>query len=86
MSAGIPVVASARGSLPEVVGDAGALVDPTDADALAHAIDRAIRDQGWATRAAEAGLLRARRYDWGASAATLGAAYRAAVERRRGRP
>jgi glycosyltransferase involved in cell wall biosynthesis len=86
MSAGIPVVASARGSLPEVVGDAGALVDPTDADALAHAIDRAIRDHGWATRVAEAGLVRARRYDWRVSAATLGAAYAAAVERRRGRP
>jgi glycosyltransferase involved in cell wall biosynthesis len=30
MSAGVPVVASDRGSLPEVVGDAAPLVDPTD--------------------------------------------------------
>ena len=85
MSAGIPVVASARGSLPEVLGDAGALVDPEDAGAIADAIERGVRDEGWAVRAAEAGLERARRFRWADSAAVLHRAYGDAVERRRRR-
>ncbi len=36
MSCGTPVLASDRGSLPEVVGDAGLYFDPTDRDALAR--------------------------------------------------
>jgi glycosyltransferase involved in cell wall biosynthesis len=83
MSAGIPVITSTRGSLPEVIGGAGALVDPEDADALAAAIERAIRDDGWALRAAEAGLERARGFTWADSAETLRRAYSDAVERRR---
>ena len=83
MSAGIPVIASSRGSLPEVVGEAGALVDPGDASALAGAIERAVGDNEWALRAAQAGLARARRFTWADSAATLHHAYSDAVERRR---
>jgi glycosyltransferase involved in cell wall biosynthesis len=40
MAAGAPVVASDRASVPEVVGDAGLVVDPEDHDALAHAVRR----------------------------------------------
>lgn len=82
MSAGIPVVASDRGSLPEVLGEAGALVDALDAAALADAIERATRDEHWASRAAHAGLERARAFTWPQSAATLGRAYADAVTRR----
>ena len=38
MACGTPVIASNRGALPEVVGEAGTLVDPLDADAFAKAI------------------------------------------------
>src|SRR5207253_6471037 len=62
MSAGVPVVVSSRGSLPEVVEHAGAQVDPSDVAALADAIERAVCDHGWATGAAEAGLARARSF------------------------
>jgi glycosyltransferase involved in cell wall biosynthesis len=85
MSAGIPVIVSTRGSLPEVVGGAGALVDPEDADALANAIERGIRDDGWASRAAEAGLERAQGFSWDDSAQMLRRAYADAMERRRRR-
>lgn len=42
LQAGVPVVASDVGGLPEVVGDAGILVPPGDAPALAAAIRRAL--------------------------------------------
>ena len=38
MSAGVPVVVSNRGALPEVIGDAGLLIDPDDAESLAAAL------------------------------------------------
>lgn len=38
MACGVPVVATTGGALPEVVGDAGVLVEPADSDALADAL------------------------------------------------
>lgn len=83
MAAGVPVIVSSRGSLPEVVQDAGAQVDPSDTHALAAAIERAAFDQTWALRAAQAGLDRARTFTWTGSARTLHRAYTDAIERRR---
>jgi glycosyltransferase involved in cell wall biosynthesis len=84
MSAGVPVVASNRGALPEVVGDGGILVDPTPGD-LAVALESLIRDDDVAERWAAAGLERARGFSWAAAAATLRTAYTDAVARRGGR-
>ena len=44
MTVGVPVIAAARGALPEVVGDAGLLVDPLDVSALVDALERVLRD------------------------------------------
>jgi glycosyltransferase involved in cell wall biosynthesis len=44
MAAGIPVVATVAGSVPEVVGDAAVLVDPDDVDALADALLTVLTD------------------------------------------
>jgi len=44
LAAGTPVVASAVGALPEAVGPAGLLVEPRDADRLAHALRAAWSD------------------------------------------
>jgi glycosyltransferase involved in cell wall biosynthesis len=44
MACGVPVVSTDGGALPEVVGDAGALVPARDVDALAAAIDALLRD------------------------------------------
>lgn len=82
MAVGVPVVASDRGSLPEVIGDAGLLVDPERTDALAAALDRVVSDDGLAMRLAEAGVARARTFSWRASAGILRDAYREAVEAR----
>ncbi len=60
MASGVPVVASNRGALPEVCGNAALLVDPTDATGLTEAILAAIGDE----RLREAGLARARSFAW----------------------
>jgi len=46
MACGCPVIASNVSSLPEVVGEAGMLVDPYDVDALAQAISTVLQDDG----------------------------------------
>jgi glycosyltransferase involved in cell wall biosynthesis len=45
MAHGVPVIASNRASLPEVVGTAGILVDPTDHEALADTMERVLSDE-----------------------------------------
>jgi glycosyltransferase involved in cell wall biosynthesis len=85
MAAGIPVIVSNRGALPEVVGDAGVLVPPDDVDAWAQAVERITGDEVWAQERAAAGLDRARAFQWPDAADALGAAYAAAVLRRRAR-
>ena len=61
MACGAPVVASSTTSLPEVVGDAGLLCDPLDADAIASALRRTIDDPGTMR---ERGYAQAARFSW----------------------
>jgi glycosyltransferase involved in cell wall biosynthesis len=85
MAAGVPVIASPRGSLPEVVGDGGCLLDDLTPEALATAIHHMTSDEHLARRWAAAGRTRAAAFTWDAAAATLQRAYSDAVERRRNR-
>ncbi|MDW8396007.1 MAG: glycosyltransferase family 1 protein [Anaerolineae bacterium] len=64
MASGVPVVASNVSSLPEVVGDAGALVDPLDVSALAEALEQALCDEAWRARCMARGLERAAHFTW----------------------
>lgn len=82
MSAGIPVIASNRGSLPEVVANGGMLLDPDDPAAWADAIARVATDDAWAAQLGAAGLARARAFTWPATAARLRQAYTDAITRR----
>ena len=75
MAAGVPVVAADAGSLPEVLGDAALLVDPTDAEALAEAMDRALTDEALRRLLVARGAHRAERYDWDTTARELMALY-----------
>ncbi len=67
MAAGVPVVCSAAGALPEVVGDAGIVVPHGDARSLASALVAAAGPRRSELRAA--GLEHARRFSWDAVAA-----------------
>jgi alpha-1,3-rhamnosyl/mannosyltransferase len=64
MAAGTPVVASRGGSLPEIVADAGLLVDPTDIDEWAHAISTIVSDGEQRQALTDAGRCRATRFTW----------------------
>lgn len=64
MACGTPVVASTGGSLPEVVGDAGILVDPSDVDAWAAALERVLLDGEEEERLRRAGPERAAHFSW----------------------
>jgi colanic acid/amylovoran biosynthesis glycosyltransferase len=65
LAAGVPVVSTAVGGIPEVVehGVSGLLVPPADPEALARAIDRVLTDPGLAETLRAGGLQAARRYD-----------------------
>jgi len=79
---GVPVVAGNRTSLPEVAGDAALLVDPEDEEALASAVERAIRDETLREELKAKGARRAQAFSWERCATETLAAYRWAVERK----
>lgn len=72
-AAGAPVVTSNTSSLPEVVGDAGLLVDPRDTLAIAEAIKKILNDPQFAKGLRQKGLARVKEFSWAKMArATLG--------------
>lgn len=64
MACGIPVLTSKVCSLPEVVGDAGVLVDPLDVEAIADGIRRLVQDSDLRAELRQKGLLRAKEFSW----------------------
>ena len=86
LACGTPVVASAVGSLPEVVGDAGLLFDPTSEPGLDDALYRIVTDHALRVDLARRGLERAGLYRWDRTAElTLSACEETARARRKGR-
>jgi glycosyltransferase involved in cell wall biosynthesis len=79
MACGTPVVASDRASLPEVVGEAGLLVDPEDPAAVAAAIASLLDDRALASRLRVAGIERAAAFSWEACARRTLEVYRRVI-------
>jgi glycosyltransferase involved in cell wall biosynthesis len=75
MACGTPVVVSDRASLPEVVGDAGLLVDPTSPQELADALARVLTDSELAAQMHRRGLSRAGEFSWARAADQTMAVY-----------
>jgi glycosyltransferase involved in cell wall biosynthesis len=69
MASGTPVCAANTSSVPEGVGDAGLLFDPTDPQAIAAAIARLLADRGLRERLVQRGLDRATHFTWDRAAA-----------------
>jgi glycosyltransferase involved in cell wall biosynthesis len=76
MACGCPVVAYRNSSIPEVVGNAGVLVDDGDAEGLGRAAATLACDSGRAAASRSAGLRRARQFTWARTAAATIEAYR----------
>lgn len=79
MKCGTPVIVGNRTSLPEVVGDAGLLVNPFDVQALAAAIEQLLDNPDFRLKLRVKGLMRARMFDWRETARRTLEVYQAAV-------
>jgi glycosyltransferase involved in cell wall biosynthesis len=75
MACGTPVVTSNTPAIAEVVGDAGILVPPDDATALAAGIERVVTDRAFAASLRQKGLARAREFTWARTATATMAVY-----------
>ncbi len=64
MQCGVPVICSNTSSLPEVVGDAGILVDPGDADGIAEAMKQLITNDSVRIDYSQKGIKRAQQFSW----------------------
>lgn len=76
MQCGAPVIVTNTTSLPEVVGDAGILVDPHDASKIAEAIGQVLGDKVFQSQLRAASIARARVFTWGKSARETLAVYK----------
>jgi glycosyltransferase involved in cell wall biosynthesis len=78
MACGCPVIASNRGSLPEVVGDAATIIDPSDPAAIASAMESVLAPS-CAADLRERGQRRAAGFSWTAAASATAEVYRNAL-------
>jgi glycosyltransferase involved in cell wall biosynthesis len=79
MRAGVPVVATRTGSVPEVVGDGALLVEPGDRDGLAAALERVLVDDSTRRDLVAAGSAWVSRFSWQSCGAGLEQLYRDAA-------
>ena len=80
MACGCPVLSSTRGALAETVGDAAGRLEPDDVAQIQAQLARVAIDTGWREQLRTAGLVRARGFNWQATAvATLSVYARAAA-------
>ena len=80
MACGTPVIVADNSSLPEVVGDAGILVDARDRDGLVGALRSLLTNPERQAELAARGLSQAATFSWPASARRLLATYRRLCE------
>ncbi|WP_017296818.1 glycosyltransferase family 4 protein [Nodosilinea nodulosa] len=64
MQCGTPVITSNKSSLPEVVGDAGIMVNPADEDAMCQAILDLVSSSTLRRSLSQKGLARAKQFSW----------------------
>ena len=80
MACGLPAVVSNVASLPEVVGDAGLLIDPHDVDELTVAMWRILNDGGLREELQDKGVRQAERFSWERAARETQAIYELALK------
>ncbi len=80
MQCGVPVVTSNTSSLPEVVGDAGIMVDPSDQDALCQAMLEIYRNPNLRSELSAKSIERAKLFSWDNCARKTVEGYKTALE------
>lgn len=81
LACGVPTLASNGGSLPEVVGEAGILLDPMDTPAWAAALELVLTDEAEESRLRAAGPVRASQFSWHKAARQTWELYRRVIAR-----
>jgi glycosyltransferase involved in cell wall biosynthesis len=79
MASGCPVACSDTSSIPEVVGEAAELFDPSSIDAIRAALERVCFDRSRRARLVETGLRRAALFSWDRCAQETAAVYQKVV-------
>jgi glycosyltransferase involved in cell wall biosynthesis len=80
LACGAPVLAAQAGALPEVVGEAGLLLPPTDPAAWTAALERVLLDPALAADLRARGPAQAARFSWARAARETLAVYRTVSE------
>lgn len=75
MASGVPVITSNTTSLPEVVGEAGVMLDPDDVESLTNRLRQLLEDRVFAATLAALGLTRSQKFSWDICAAETLAVY-----------
>lgn len=71
MTSGVPVIASNVSVMPEIVGDAGILVDPTSIESTVEGMKELVEDETVRLQAIERGLERSKQFSWDDSASHI---------------
>jgi alpha-1,3-rhamnosyl/mannosyltransferase len=80
MACGAPVVSSSASSLPEVVGNTGLIVDPSDVEGWCAALRQLLDDEPRRKTLAAAGRARAQTFSWRRMATETVQVYREVLE------
>ena len=80
MACGVPVIVSRRASLPEVVGDAGIMVEALDSQAIAGHMREVLEDPALYRRLSVAGRERSEQFSWRKCALETAAVYRQVLD------
>lgn len=80
MACGTPVVSSNSSSLPEVVGEAGLLFEPTDTTAMTQALRQVLTDEGLRAELKQRSLQQAQKFSWARAAAEHVAVYQSLLK------
>jgi glycosyltransferase involved in cell wall biosynthesis len=79
MQCGVPVITSSVSSLPEVVGDAGIMVDPNSLDEICQAMQKVAKNDTLRQTMSRKSLERAKQFSWSLCAQKTVEAYKSAI-------
>ncbi len=82
MACGTPVIVSNAASLPEIVGDAGILIDPKDIDKWEEAITKIIEDDDLYRLLSKKGIKHVKSYTWEHASEKISNVYRILMEKK----